>query len=88
MPKRQFTKEQVMNAVHEHEAGVAAEVICRRHAISERTFGRWQAKYAGVGTPLLERLRTLEAENRHLKRRLAEAMTRPMWPGRSGSSVA
>ena len=78
MPKRQFTKEQVMNAVREHEAGVAAEVICRRHAISERTFGRWRAKYAGVGTLLLEQLRTLETENRHLKKRLAEAILLPL----------
>ena len=74
MPKRQFTREQVMNAVREHEAGVTVEVICRRHAISERTFGRWRAKYAGVGTLLFRRLRRLEAENRQLKKRLAEAL--------------
>ena len=76
MPKRRFTKEQVISAVREHEAGVAAEVICRRHAISERTFGRWQARYAGMGTLLTRRLRKLEAENRQLKKRLAEALLR------------
>lgn len=74
MPKRHFTREQVMNAVREHEAGIPAEVICRRYAISERTFGRWQARYAGVGTRLTQQLRTLEAENRQLKKQLAEAI--------------
>ena len=40
----------------------------RRHAISEQTFYRWKAKYAGLEVNEARRRHTLEHENSRLKR--------------------
>ena len=76
MGKPRFTKEQVILAVREHEAGIAAEVICRRHGISAGTFDRWQARYAVTGSPKNARSAPLAQENRRLRLRLADALLR------------
>ena len=49
MRKRRFTKNEVIDAVRAHADGVAVAAICQRHGISERTFGRWRAKYGDGG---------------------------------------
>ncbi len=48
-----------------------AEVI-RKLGISEQTFYRWKKRFAGLGVAELLRLRTLEKENRNLKRLVAD----------------
>lgn len=49
----------------------AAEV-CRRHGISQPTLYAWKAKYGGLEVSEAKRLKTLEQENRKLKKLLAE----------------
>ena len=44
----------------------------RRHAISEQTFYRWKAKYAGLEVNEARRLRTLEHENGRLEGLVAD----------------
>jgi putative transposase len=46
--------------------------LCRRHGISQQTFYRWKAKYAGLEISDAKRLRQLEEENRKLKQLVAE----------------
>ena len=76
MGKARFTKEQVIGAVRAYEAGVAAEVICRRHGISTNTFDRWCARYAVRGSSNDARPAPLARENQRLKLRLADALLR------------
>ena len=40
--------------------------------MSEATFYKWKAKYAGLTVSELKRLRSLEDENRHLKQIVAQ----------------
>ncbi len=47
--------------------------ITRRHGVSEQSFYRWKAKYAGLEVSEVRRLKELEAENAKLKKLLAEA---------------
>ena len=48
--------------------------MCRRHGISDTTFYKWKAKYGGLEISEARRLKSLEDENRQLKKLLAEAM--------------
>ena len=48
--------------------------MCRKHGISSATFYKWKAKYGGLEVSDAKRLRSLEDENRRLKKLLAEAM--------------
>ena len=46
--------------------------ICRQYGISETTYYNWKAKYGGMESSDIKRLRELEAENQRLKRMYAE----------------
>jgi putative transposase len=56
------------------EAGAKTPEVCRRHGISDATFYKWKAKYGGLEVSEARRLKSLEDENRRLKKLLAESM--------------
>ena len=74
MKKARFTEEQIIGILREHEAGTATADVCRRHGVSSATFYKWKAKYGGLEMSEARRLRSLEDDNRRLKKLLAEAM--------------
>jgi putative transposase len=74
MKKARFTEEQIIGILREHEVGAATGDVCRKHGISSATFYKWKAKYGGLEVSDAKRLRSLEDENRRLKKLLAEAM--------------
>ena len=70
--KRRFLDEQIIGILKEHEAGVAAKELCRKHGMSDATFYKWKAKFSGMEISEARRLRDLEDENRKLKRLVAD----------------
>ena len=74
MRRSRFTEEQIISILAEQEAGVRTKELCRKHGISDATFYKWKAKYGGMTVSETARLRTLEDENRKLKKLLAESM--------------
>jgi putative transposase len=72
MKKSRFTEEQKVGILHQAAGGTAVRELCRKHGITETTFYRWRAKYGGVQVSEVRRLRTLEDENRRLKRLVAD----------------
>jgi putative transposase len=74
MKKARFKEEQIIAILREHEAGTATAEVCRKHGISSATFYKWKAKYGGLEVSEARRLRSLEDENRRLKKLLAETM--------------
>lgn len=74
MKRSRFSEEQIIAILREQEAGAKTADVCRKHGISDATFYKWKAKFGGLEVSEARRLRTLEDENRRLKKLLAEAM--------------
>ena len=72
MPKKRYAEEQIVAIMKEAAAGTKTLEICRKYGVSENTFYKWRAKYAGMTVPDIKKMRTLEEENRRLKMKVAE----------------
>ena len=70
--KKRFTEEQIAYALKRHEAGTPAAEICRELGVSDASFYKWKAKYAGMGLTELRKLKAMEDENRQLKKLVAD----------------
>ena len=62
MARKRYTEEQIIAVLNEAEAGAKTSELCRRHGMSEATFYKWKAKYAGLTLNELKRLRSRDEE--------------------------
>ena len=74
MKRSRFTEEQIIGLLKEHQAGMSAADLCRKHGISDATFYKWRSRYGGMEVSDAKKLKALEAENARLKKLLAESM--------------
>jgi putative transposase len=72
--KKRFNEAQIIGVLQEQEVGSKVSDLCRRHGISEATFYNWKAKYGGMTVSEAKRLKSLEEENRRLKKLVADLM--------------
>jgi putative transposase len=72
MKTSRYTDSQIMAILKQAEAGAPVPQLCREHGMSSATFYKWRAKYGGLDTSMMARLKELEAENRQLKKMYAE----------------
>ena len=61
-----------MEVLKRVDAGLAVPEICRELGISTATFYKWRAKYGGMDTSMIARMKELEAENARLKKMYIE----------------
>ena len=74
MKRSRFSDEQIIGILKEHQAGMSAADLCRKHGISDATFYKWRSKYGGMDVSDAKRLKALEEENAKLKKLLAESV--------------
>jgi putative transposase len=74
MKRSRFTEEQIIGILKEHQAGLGAKDLCRKHGVSDATFYKWRARFGGMEVSDAKKLKALEAENAKLKKLLAEQM--------------
>ena len=74
MRNSKFSDERKIRILKEVEAGAKGVDVCRRHGISEQTLYRWRKKLGGMDVSDARKLRSLEDENRRLKKMVAELM--------------
>lgn len=72
MKRTRFTESQIVTILKQQEGGISVKDICREHGISDATFYNWKAKYGGMDSSQLKRVKELEEENSKLKRMYAE----------------
>ena len=72
MKKSRFTDSQIIAALKRVEAGLPVSDICRELSISTATFYKWRARFGGMVTSLMARMKELEDENRPLKKMYLE----------------
>jgi len=72
MKKSRFTETQIMSVLRQAEGGIAVADLCREHGISNATFYQWRAKFGGMDASMITEMKTIQDENRRLKKMFAE----------------
>ena len=72
MRKSRFSDEQIIAILKEGESGAATSELIRRHGISRATYYTWRRKFGGLEVSEAKRLKSLEDENRRLKKLVAD----------------
>jgi putative transposase len=72
MKKTRFTETQIVKALKEYEGGRSLDDISRELGVSKATLYNWKAKYGGMESSDVKRLKDLEEENNRLKRMYAD----------------
>lgn len=72
MKRKRYTEEQIIAALKEVDAGRSVRDVTRSLGVTETTFYRWKAKFAGMDVSDAKKMRQLEVENRRLKQMVAD----------------
>ena len=72
MKQSRYSDSQIMSILKQAESGIPVPALCREHGMSSATFYKWRAKYGGMDTSMIARVKELEAENALLKKMYAE----------------
>ena len=72
MKKSKFSDPQIINILKQAENGLPVAEICREQGISNATFYKWRSKFGGMDASLMSYVKTLEDENRRLKKMYVE----------------
>jgi putative transposase len=70
--RKRYSEDQIVKILKEARVSGKTSEVCRRYGVSEQTVRNWRARYEDLGTSEVRRLKSLEEENRRLKRLLAE----------------
>lgn len=72
MKKSRYSESKIVKILKEVESGRLVKEVCREYGISDATYYNWKAKYGGMESSDIKRLKELEEENRRLKHMYAE----------------
>ncbi len=82
MRNSRFTEEQIAFALQQAEGGTPVEAACRKMGISQATFFLWKKVCRALMPSEVRKLRTLEEENRPLRKLEADLTLNFSRPGR------
>ncbi len=72
MKRKRFSEEQIIKILKEAESGIPVKEICRKYGMAEQTLYKWRRKFHGMEVADAKKLRSLEDENRRLKKLVAD----------------
>ena len=72
MRGKRFSEEQIIGILKEWENGLQIGELARKYGVCFNTLYRWKNKYGGMEASDAKRLKSLEDENRRLKRLVAD----------------
>ncbi len=72
MTRKRYTEEQIVAILKEGQAGISTQELCRKYGMSDASYYKWRAKFAGMEVSDVKKMRQLEDENRRLKQMVAD----------------
>ena len=72
MKTSRYTEAQILSILRQAEGGMPVAQLCREHGMSNASFYKWRAKYGGMDASMISQMKSLEDENRRLKKMFAE----------------
>ena len=86
MKKSKFTDGQSIGVLKQAEAGVAIPALCHEHGIGSASFYKWRAKYGGIDTSFMARMKELTEESRRLRKLFVDEKLKaePFWVPETG----
>ena len=72
MKTSRYTEAQILAILRQAEGGMPVAQLCREHGMSNASFYKWRAKYGGMDASMISQMKSLEDENRRLKKMFAE----------------
>ncbi|WP_075883356.1 transposase [Candidatus Protochlamydia sp. W-9] len=70
--KKKFSEAHIIQILKEAEASSAVAEVYRKYSIAPATYDSWKAKFGRMSVSEAQRLKTLEEENKKLKRLVAD----------------
>ena len=67
-----FSEAQIMGILKQADGGVPVAELCREHGMSSALFYKWRSKYGGMDASMISQMKSLDDENRRLKKMFAE----------------
>ena len=67
-----FNEHQRLGILKQAESGIPVSELCREHGMSSASFYKWRAKYGGLDASMISQMKTMDDENRRLKKMFAE----------------
>ena len=72
MKTSRYTEPQILAILRQAEGGVPVAELCREHGMSNASFYKWRSRYGGMDASMIAQMKTVEDENRRLKKMFAE----------------
>ncbi|MGR3648582.1 MAG: transposase, partial [Shimia sp.] len=72
MKQSKYSEAQIMGILNQAESGVPVADLCREHGMSTASFYKWRALFGGMYESLFSRMKSLDEENKRLKKMYAE----------------
>ena len=72
--RKKYTEEQITQILKEAEVSNNVSDTLRKYGVNDSSYYRWKAKYGGMDSKSIQRLRELERENVRLKSIVSDQM--------------
>ena len=72
MKKSRYSDAQILSILRQADGGVPVAELCREHGMSTASFYKWRAKFGGMDASMISQMKSIEEENRRLKKMFAE----------------
>ena len=72
MKTSRYSDAQILSILRQADGGVPLAELCREHGMSSASFYKWRAKFGGMDASMISQMKSIEDENRRLKKMFAE----------------
>ena len=72
MKANRYSDPLILSILRQAEGGVPVAELCREHGMSNASLYKWRAKFGGMDASMITQMKSIEDENRRLKKIFAE----------------